>query len=46
LEENEGDQPQRLASDLAAFEHAGFQHVATLWRDTREVVIGGVKPRG
>lgn len=46
LEENEGDQPQRLASDLAALEHAGFQHVAVLWRDTREVVIGGVKPLG
>lgn len=44
LEENEGDQPQLLASDLATLEHAGFAHVAVLWRDTREVVIGGVKP--
>jgi len=44
LEENEGDQPQRLASDLAALDRAGFKHVAVLWRDTREVVIGGVKP--
>jgi len=46
LEENEGDQPQRLAKDLAALEQAGFEHVAVFWRDTREVVIGGVKPRG
>jgi trans-aconitate 2-methyltransferase len=46
LEENEGDQPQRLGSDLAALGHAGFEHVAVFWRDTREVVIGGVKPRG
>jgi hypothetical protein len=45
LEENEGDQPQRLANDLAALEHAGFEHVAVLWRDTREVLIGGVKPQ-
>jgi tRNA (cmo5U34)-methyltransferase len=46
LEEHEGDQPQRLVSDLAALDRAGFEHVAVLWRDTREVVIGGVKPRG
>jgi len=45
LEENEGDQPQRLACDLLALQHAGFEHVTVLWRDTREVVIGGVKPR-
>jgi tRNA (cmo5U34)-methyltransferase len=46
LEENEGDQPQRLTSDLAALEQAGFEHVTVFWRDTREVVMGGVKPRG
>jgi hypothetical protein len=46
LEENEGDQPQRLTSDLATLEQAGFEHVAVFWRDTREVVMGGVKPRG
>jgi trans-aconitate 2-methyltransferase len=45
LEVNEGDQPQRLANDLLALQHAGFEHVAVFWRDTREVVIGGVKPR-
>jgi tRNA (cmo5U34)-methyltransferase len=45
MEEKEGDQPQRLASDLAVLVDAGFAHVTVFWRETREVVIGGLKPR-
>jgi tRNA (cmo5U34)-methyltransferase len=45
MEKNEGDQPQKLASDLESMAHAGFEHVAVLWRETREVVTGGMKSR-
>jgi tRNA (cmo5U34)-methyltransferase len=44
MEEKEGDQPQRLASDLAMLAGAGFAHVTLFWRETREVVVGGAKP--
>ena len=46
MEEKEGDQPQRLASDLAALTSAGLDPVTVFWRETREVVIGGIRTRG
>jgi ubiquinone/menaquinone biosynthesis C-methylase UbiE len=46
MEEKEGDQPQGLASDLEALTSAGLEYVTVFWRETREVVIGGIKTRG
>lgn len=46
VEQEDHDQPQDLASDLAGIEAAGFQHVAVLWQETREVVFGGVNQPG
>jgi tRNA (cmo5U34)-methyltransferase len=43
LERNEGDQPLRPAEDLRLLYEAGFAHVTTFWRETREVVYGGVR---
>ena len=43
LERNEGDQPVRPAEDLRILHEAGFTHVTTFWRETREVVYGGMK---
>jgi hypothetical protein len=36
----------RLASDLATLEAVGFRHVMVFWRETREVLFGGVKIAG
>ena len=41
LERNEHDQPVRPAEDLRILEKAGFSHVTTFWRETRESVFGG-----
>jgi ubiquinone/menaquinone biosynthesis C-methylase UbiE len=46
IEEEDNDQPQKLASDLSALEAAGFEHVMVFWRETREVLFGGVKMAG
>jgi tRNA (cmo5U34)-methyltransferase len=43
LERNEGDQPIRPAEDLRILHEAGFAHVTTFWRETREVVYGGMR---
>jgi ubiquinone/menaquinone biosynthesis C-methylase UbiE len=43
VEEEDNDQPQDLGSDLSGVKAAGFEHVAVLWQETREVVFGGVK---
>ena len=43
LERNEGDQPIRPAEDLRILHEAGFAHVTTFWRETREVVCGGMR---
>jgi ubiquinone/menaquinone biosynthesis C-methylase UbiE len=40
LERNEGDQPLRPADDLRLLHEAGFSHISTFWRETREVVYG------
>ena len=45
LEQEDNDQPQPLAADLQGLQRAGFEHVSVFWRETREVVLGGVKPR-
>jgi ubiquinone/menaquinone biosynthesis C-methylase UbiE len=42
LQRNECDQPQELADDLRIARERGYEHVALLWRDTREVVWGGL----
>lgn len=46
IEEEDNDQPQKLASDLSALEAAGFEHAMVFWRETREVLFGGVKSAG
>lgn len=43
LERNERDQPVRPAEDLRILQEAGFSHVSTFWRETRESVVGGVR---
>jgi hypothetical protein len=43
LERNEGDQPIRPAEDLRILHEAGFAHVTTFWRETREIVYGGMR---
>jgi ubiquinone/menaquinone biosynthesis C-methylase UbiE len=43
MERNEGDQPLRPAEDLRILHEAGFRHVTTFWRETREVVYGGMR---
>lgn len=40
LERKENDQPLRPADDLRILSDAGFSHVSTFWRETREVVYG------
>ena len=42
LQRNECDQPQRGADDLRMARECGYQHVTLFWKDTREVVYGGV----
>ena len=44
MEERESDQPQPLAQDLTTLERVGFAHVGVFWRETREAVMGGMKP--
>jgi tRNA (cmo5U34)-methyltransferase len=44
LQRNECDQPQKLADDLRIARECGYGHVTLLWKDTREVVWGGVRP--
>jgi len=44
LERNEGDQPLRLAEDLAILEDAGLEPVGAFWLEFREAVTGGIKP--
>jgi len=43
LERNECDQPQRQADDLRIVQECGYRHVTVFWKDTREVVYGGVR---
>ena len=43
MERNEADQPIRPAEDFRIFQEAGFSHVTTFWRETREAVFGGVR---
>jgi SAM-dependent methyltransferase len=43
LERNECDQPQREADDLRLVRECGYRHGMLLWKDTREVVYGGVR---
>jgi ubiquinone/menaquinone biosynthesis C-methylase UbiE len=43
LQRNESDQPQRLADDLHVVQDCGYRHVTLFWKDTREVVYGGVR---
>ena len=43
LERNECDQPQKLSDDLRIVGECGYRHVTVLWKDTREVVYGGVR---
>jgi tRNA (cmo5U34)-methyltransferase len=42
LERNEHDQPLRPAEDQRLLHAAGFAHIATLWRETREIVYGAI----
>jgi ubiquinone/menaquinone biosynthesis C-methylase UbiE len=43
LQRNECDQPQKLADDLRLASESGYRHVTLFWKDTREVVYGGVR---
>ena len=43
LERNEGDQPICSAEDLRILHEAGFAHVTTFWRESREIVYGGMR---
>jgi len=43
LQLNECDQPQTEADDLRILRECGYQHVSLLWKDTREVVYGGIR---
>jgi ubiquinone/menaquinone biosynthesis C-methylase UbiE len=43
LQRNECDQPQELADDLRTMRESGFRHVTLFWKDTREVVYGGIR---
>jgi tRNA (cmo5U34)-methyltransferase len=43
LERNEHDQPQHEADDLRLLKDAGFYHVSLFWKETREVVWGGLR---
>ena len=43
LEENEGDKPQKLATDLKLLENSGFIHNSIFWKETREALWGGIK---
>ena len=43
LQRNECDQPQREDDDLRIMRECGYRHVSLLWKDTREVVCGGIR---
>jgi ubiquinone/menaquinone biosynthesis C-methylase UbiE len=43
LQLNECDQPQNEADDLRILRECGYRHVSLFWKDTREVVYGGVR---
>jgi len=43
LQLNECDQPQTEADDLRILRECGYRHVSLLWKDTREVVYGGIR---
>ncbi len=43
LQRNECDQPQSEADDLRILRECGYRHVALFWKDTREVVYGGIR---
>jgi ubiquinone/menaquinone biosynthesis C-methylase UbiE len=43
LQRNERDQPQNEADDLRIARECGYRHVALFWKDTREVVYGGIR---
>ncbi|MGO9227891.1 MAG: class I SAM-dependent methyltransferase [Bryobacteraceae bacterium] len=43
LQRNECDQPQELADDLRIVREFGYGHVTLFWKDTREVVYGGMR---
>jgi ubiquinone/menaquinone biosynthesis C-methylase UbiE len=43
MESNEGDKPVRPAEDLRSLQEAGFFHITTFWRETREAVFGGMR---
>jgi ubiquinone/menaquinone biosynthesis C-methylase UbiE len=43
MERNEADQPLRPAEDSQLLQEAGFMHVTTWWRETRESVYGGMR---
>jgi len=43
LQRNECDQPQREEDDLRVVRECGFRHVSLFWKDTREVVYGGIR---
>ena len=46
LEQEDGDQPLALASDLQLLREAGFHEVDCFWKETREAVWGGVQLHG
>jgi len=43
LQRNECDQPQKQADDLRIVRDFGYGHVTLFWKDTREVVYGGMR---
>jgi hypothetical protein len=43
LQRNECDQPQKAADDLRLVRECGYRHVTLFWKDTREVVFGGIR---
>jgi tRNA (cmo5U34)-methyltransferase len=43
LERNESDQPQKEADDLRILRECGYGHVTLFWKETREVVLGGIR---
>lgn len=46
LQRNECDQPQKEADDLRVMRECGYSHVTLFWKETREVVYGGIRPAG
>ncbi|HEY9140767.1 MAG TPA: class I SAM-dependent methyltransferase [Bryobacteraceae bacterium] len=43
LQRSECDQPQKAADDLRTARECGYRHVSLFWKDTREVVYGGIR---